>query len=220
MTPSSEPQTTTELERLAGGFEDTHAASASVYKQRVIERLLGKDFARPVLDFGCGTGNLTRLLTASFPIVHGYDPSPDSVRLAEARSHGAAFFDDPEALPRDHYGAVVLANVLSHVPPPNRPGLLRIVIDVLEKGGRAIVFEHNPLNPLTRRAFAIAPMEESTELLYPWHVKRLLKRAGLSKVDLDYIVFFPGPLAAARPIEPSLAWLPLGAQVCAWGTKR
>ena len=194
--------------------------NVALYKQRLLARVLGKRFERPLLDFGCGIGQLTQHLAAAFPIVHGYDPSSESARVAQKRTPSATFFDDPEALPKDTYGCVVLANVLHHVPPPNRPGLMRIVSDVLASGGRLVIFEHNPLNPVTRRAVAICPFDENAELLYPWQVKRLLRGAGLRKVDLDYIVFFPRPLAVARGLEPSLSWLPLGAQVCATGTKR
>ena len=61
---------------------------------------------------------------------------------------------------------------------------------------------------------------DGASLLYPWELKRLLRAAGLSAVALDFIVFFPRVLRAIRPLEPFLAWLPLGAQVCAWGTRR
>jgi hypothetical protein len=97
---------------------------------------------------------------------------------------------------------------------------MKIIAEVLAPGGRIVIFEHNPLNPVTRRAVAICPFDENAELLYPWQVKKLLRKAGFARVGLDYIVFFPRPLALARPIEPSLSWLPLGAQVCAWGIKR
>lgn len=244
MSESFDPANKAEFDRYAGSYESMHQASISasgesteyfaVYKQKVLERLLGKGFARPVLDFGCGIGNLTRLLVDSFPVVHGYDPSSESVRLARERTRpgvdpapdepGAArhatFFDDTEALPKDHYGAAVLANVLHHVPPANRPGLLHTLRDVLAPGGKLVVFEHNPLNPVTRRAVAACPFDENAELLYPWAVTRLLKGAGLGDVERDFIVFFPRMLSAARSLEPKLHWLPLGAQVCAWGVKR
>jgi hypothetical protein len=47
----------------------------------------------------------------------------------------------------------------------------------------------------------------------------LLATAGLRDVRLDYIVFFPRILAALRPLEPRLGWLPLGAQVLVTGTR-
>jgi SAM-dependent methyltransferase len=229
MPESFDPQNKAEFDQYAHSYEDMHAAHITlsgespdyfaIYKQKLLERLLGKGFSQPVLDFGCGIGNLTRFLTQSFPVVHGYDPSSDSAELARKRAPGATFFDDTEALPKNHYGAAVLANVLHHVPPANRPRLLNIVAGTLALGGKLVIFEHNPLNPLTRRVVAACPFDENAELLFPWMTKKLLRGAGLKKTALDYIVFFPHGLARMRPLEPRLAWLPLGAQVCAWGTK-
>ncbi len=229
MAESFDPQNKAEFDKYAQSYEDMHLASIAasgesteyfaIYKQKFLENLLGKDFAQPVLDFGCGIGNLTRFLTKSFSVVHGYDPSSESAELARTRAPDATFFDDPVALPANHYGAAVLANVLHHVPPPNRPGLMQTVASTLAPGGKLIIFEHNPLNPLTRRVVAACPFDENAELLYPWMTKKLIRGAGLKRVDLDYIVFFPHGLAKMRGLEPRLAWLPLGAQVCAWGEK-
>jgi 2-polyprenyl-3-methyl-5-hydroxy-6-metoxy-1,4-benzoquinol methylase len=229
MAESFDPQTRAEFDRYAGSYETLHAASISasgesteyfaVYKQKVMERLLGRGFDRPVLDFGCGIGNLTSLLVDSFPTVHGYDPSSESAQMARTRAPRATFYDDPEALPSDFYGAVVLANVMHHVPPPNRPGLMRTITTKLAPQGRVVIFEHNPFNPLTRRAVSACPFDEDAVLLYPKEVRALLEGAGLSHVELEYIVFFPRALRAMRPLEPRLSWVPLGAQVCAWGWK-
>jgi 2-polyprenyl-3-methyl-5-hydroxy-6-metoxy-1,4-benzoquinol methylase len=230
MNESFDPAHEAEFDRYATNYDEMHAKSIAasgesteyfaIYKQKVLERLLGRGFDQPVLDFGCGIGNLTRLIAGSFPTVHGYDPSSQCVKLARERTPHAAFFEDMEDLPKGHYGAVVLANVLHHVPRANRPGLLENVAKTLAPRGRLVVFEHNPLNPVTRRAVAACPFDDGVELLSPWEVRRLLHGAGLGHVKHDYIVFFPRFLAMARRLEPRLAWLPLGAQVCAWGVKK
>jgi SAM-dependent methyltransferase len=229
MGESFDPQNSSEFDRYAQSYDALHAASISasgesteyfaIYKRKVLERLLGKGFDRAVLDFGCGIGNLTSILGGSFPTVHGYDPSSASADIAKTRAPKSTFFDNPEELPKDFYGAVVLANVLHHVPPANRPGLLNTIYEVLGPGGRLVIFEHNPYNPLTRRAVAACPFDDGVELLHPGEAKRLLKKARLSAVELDFIVFFPKALSVMRPLEPRLAWVPLGAQFCAWGFK-
>lgn len=230
MGTSFDPQQTAEFDQHAHGYDDMHRASIqasgedpeyfAIYKQRCLERMLGTSFAQPVLDFGCGIGNLTRFLVQSFAEVEGFDPSAESVKVAAERAPRARFFDSLDAIPRNKYGAIVVANVLHHVPPAERPALLARLHESLAPGGRVVVFEHNPLNPVTRRAVSACPFDDNAVLLWPWEVKRLLRDSGLVEVDLDYIVFFPRMLAGMRGLEPKMSWLPMGAQVCGWGTKR
>jgi 2-polyprenyl-3-methyl-5-hydroxy-6-metoxy-1,4-benzoquinol methylase len=229
MVHSFDPQHKAEFDQYAESYAAMHAKNIAasgeapeyfaVYKQHVLERLLGAGFERPILDFGCGIGNLTTHLANAFPRVDGYDPSGECVKVAATRAPAARFFSDAGEIPRDHYGALVLANVLHHVTPDERPALLASAASMLAPGGRLVVFEHNPLNPLTRRAVAACPFDENAVLLYPWEVLRLLRGAALSDATLDFIVFFPSALSAMRPLEPHLGWLPLGAQVCAWGAR-
>jgi 2-polyprenyl-3-methyl-5-hydroxy-6-metoxy-1,4-benzoquinol methylase len=189
------------------------------YKLRVLRRILGKSFTAPLLDFGCGAGDFTRLLAQTFDAVHGYDPSAQAIELAKKRVPRAELFDDTAALPKGHYGAVILAGVLRHIPPENRPGLMRNVVQLLARRGKAIVFEHNGLHPIMRKVVRDAE-DPDTIIPSPWEVKRLLKDAGLAKRSFEYIVFFPRALSMLRPLEPLMWRLPAGAQVVAWGEKR
>ena len=43
-------------------------------------------------------------------------------------------------------------------------------------------------------------------------MRRRLRAAGFADVRLTWRLFFPGPLAALRPLERGLGWLPMGAQ--------
>lgn len=189
------------------------------YKLRVLQRVLGRAFSAPLLDYGCGLGDFTRLLAQTFDDVHGYDPSAQAVELASKRTPRATFHDDPDALPRAHYGAVVLAGVLRHVPPENRPGLMRNVAALLARGGKLVVFEHNALHPVMRRV--VRELEgDGAHIPTPWEIRRLIKDAGLGRRSLEFIVFFPRALSWLRPLEAAMGRVPAGAQVVAWGEKR
>ena len=184
------------------------------HKLSLVRRVLGEGFALPILDYGSGIGNLTSRLASAFPSVHGYDPSTECTRVARERAPSAQFHDHADALPERHFGAIILANVLHHVEPPDRPALLERIRTLLAPGGRLVVFEHNPLNPLARRAVATCPLDESAVLLYPWELTRSLRRARFESIRRDFIVFFPRPLAPLRPLERWLRGVPIGAQVC------
>jgi SAM-dependent methyltransferase len=188
-------------------FDRYHSATLS---------LLGRGFDKPVLDFGCGIGELTRLLAQSFPTVHGYDPSAENVKLARTRTPSAVFFDDPETLPGGHYGAIVLAHVVRYVPPANRPGLMRMLFDKSAAGGWIIAFENNPENPLVRRA---GPLDEGAGLLGASDLRALLRKAGFKSTARAYVGFFPRALSRLWPLEKRLTWLPLGREVCVSGRK-
>ncbi|MBL8606701.1 MAG: class I SAM-dependent methyltransferase [Myxococcales bacterium] len=230
MSTSFDPQNQAEFDRHATGYDSMHQASIRAsgedpayfarYKRDCLLRVLGGGGGGPLLDFGCGIGNLTTELVGAFAEVEGYDPSSECVKIARERAPACTFHDDVDAIPRSRYRAVVVANVLHHVKPVDRPALVAKAAATLAPGGKLVVFEHNPLNPVTRRAVAACPFDDDAELLYPWTVTRLLRGAGLAEVDLSFIVFFPRPLARLRPLEPRLRRLPAGAQVMAVATRR
>jgi len=190
----------------------------SAYKRACLERL-GAPSGEPLLDYGCGIGNVTRALADGFREVHGLDPSAESLKVARERVPTATFHASIHGVPVNYFGSAVLSGVLHHVPRPERAGVLEDVRSKLRPGGRLYVFEHNPLNPVTRRTVATCPFDDDADLLWPWQARRLLAAAGFRDVRLQFIVFFPRPLAALRPLEPHLGWLPLGAQQLVIGTR-
>jgi SAM-dependent methyltransferase len=186
------------------------------YKVDCIKRLVGANYDEPILDFGCGIGSLTERLIRRFSKVSGFDPSAESVAEARKKATTATFYEDRAAIPKAHFGVVILANVLHHVPPSERIDLVSSLAACLRPGeGRLVVFEHNPYNPLTRRAVAACEFDDDAVLLGPVELTRLLMRSGLAKANRQFIVFFPRALAFLRDLEPHLGWLPIGAQVMA-----
>jgi SAM-dependent methyltransferase len=188
------------------------------YKLSCLRRL-GVAPDEPVLEWGCGVGNVLRVLADEYHEVHGFDPSSESLRVAANRVPMARLHSLPSEVPDGHFGVAVLAGVLHHVPESEHTALVQNVRSKLRSGGRVVVFEHNPLNPVTRRAVAACKFDDDAVLLWPWQTRRVLEGAGLRNVHLDYIVFFPRFLARLRPVEPRLAWCPLGAQVMVVGSR-
>lgn len=174
-----------------------------------------------VLDYGCGVGAVTRYLVSVFPAarVDGFDVSEDSLLEvpAEVRARGlfSADLNDFEA----DYDLIVICNVLHHVDLEDRESTVRQLGKRLRVGGRLVVFEHNPLNPVTRRVVATCPFDENAVLLWPRESMRLLKEAGMADLNHKYVLFFPGFLRRLRGLERHLGWLPFGAQYMAWGTR-
>jgi len=227
MTDSSE-RNAAKFDAYAEDYTRLHANNVAVsgeepdyfayYKVDCLERK-GVQRSHRILDFGCGIGNVTSKLAERFQNVSGYEPSPASAEKAQQHVPGASIHHDIDALPDAAFDVAMLSCVLHHVLPPERPALLEKLSRKLRPGGRLFVFEHNPLNPVTRRAVSTCEFDDDAVLLWPWEAKRLLRDNGFSSVQLDYIVFFPKPLAFLRALEPKLAWLPAGAQQLIIGTK-
>lgn len=190
----------------------------SAYKLACLERL-GARLDEPLLDYGCGIGNVTKAFATRFQDVHGYDPSVESLTVARQAIPNGTFHHDAEQIPEGFFSTAVLSCVLHHIPPRERPALMERVRSRLRPNGKLVVFEHNPLNPLTRRLVANCPFDDDAELLWPPQIRRLFRDAGFRSVRRDYIVFFPRFLAPLRPLEPRLRWLPLGAQTLVVGTR-
>lgn len=183
----------------------------SEYKLRCLLRL-GAPTGEPLLDFGAGTGSVTEQLVREYRDVTAYEPSQASLDETRRRLPTVRCVSTEGELEDGHYSTAVCSGVLHHVPPGERTALLTRLRRKLRPGGRVFVFEHNPLNPLTRRAVAMCPFDDDAVLLWPWQLRPLFRSAGFDVERIDYIVFFPRSLAKLRPLEPHLRHVVLGAQ--------
>ena len=188
------------------------------YKVECLQRL-GVERQAPLLDFGCDIGSLTSVLISTFETVHGFDPSAKSVEVAQSRLPSVPMHSDLTKVPDAYFQTAVLSGVLHHISPSERDQVLQSVFQKLAPGGRIVVFEHNPRNPLTRKAVETCPFDDDAILLPASELIERLVRAQFVETRLDYIVFFPKFLALLRPLEPHLSWLSLGAQTMTIGVK-
>jgi ubiquinone/menaquinone biosynthesis C-methylase UbiE len=185
------------------------------------ERAL-RDGGLRLLDYGCGAGDLMRVLAtlggrATFS---GCDIS--QAMLAEADRRWPSRLGPPPTLaPQDGartpfadrgFDIAVVSAVLHHVPVADRPAVYAELGRVLKPGGRLYVFEHNPRNPLVRYVVARTPIDENAVLLDSREVRRGLLRSGRYELDTDYLMFVPPGISFLRPVDRALAWLPFGAQ--------
>src|SRR5215475_7050243 len=125
------------------------------YKILHVARRLSNRRVTSFLDFGCGIGHSLGFAKAQFPDaqIWGYDVSAKCIDLARQRLGAAKLTSDLDDLPMDGFDVVFAANVFHHIPLADRPAVLVRCKSVLRAGGRLFLFEHNPLNPLTRKIF-------------------------------------------------------------------
>jgi SAM-dependent methyltransferase len=121
-----------------------------------------------------------------------------------------------EAIPFEdgRFGLVFVSCVLHHVPRERHAATLAELRRVLAPGGWLLLYEHNPLNPLTVRAVQSCEFDRAAVLIGARALRGAVTTAGFAQATTRYIVFFPNFLRFLRRSEPLLAWLPLGAQYC------
>ena len=168
------------------------------------------------LDVGCGPGETDHFLRGRVARLAGVDVAPEMVARARERNPWAEYRDYPDggAIPFEDgsFDVTFAICVLHHVAPGRRAQLVSEMARVTRPGGLIALFEHNPLNPLTRRAVRDCEFDRDAELLTRRSAAGLLEQAGLAEPGGRYILFFTRESGLLRGIERRLGWMPLGAQ--------
>jgi len=167
------------------------------------------------LDVGAGVGLVDRLVAGSFGELHGIDVSADAVERARRENPDVRYETyGGGRLPYEEgrFDLAFAVCVLHHVALRERPRLVAEMRRVTRPGGLVAVFEHNPLNPLTRLAVARCDFDEDVELMRAGVTARLARHAGLEIVERAFILVFPWRAAPLAFVERRLERLPVGAQ--------
>jgi SAM-dependent methyltransferase len=174
-------------------FFDGDSGYFARYKIELAQQLVGP--VNSILDFGCGVGRSMPYLREVFPKAEivGCDPSAESLAIARRENPSCRFTSMDELTPDAK----------------------------LKEGGYFIIFEHNPINPVMRHLVKNCPFDADAVLLSMRETVERMRNAHLHIDESSYCLFFPQPLAALRPFEKYLRWLPMGGQyfVCASSQK-
>jgi SAM-dependent methyltransferase len=167
------------------------------------------------LDVGCGPGETDRFLEGKVGRLAGVDVAPKMLERARRVNPSVDYRDyasgDPLPFEDGGFDVSFAVCVFHHVDRGQRAALVEEMKRVCRPGGLLAIFEHNPLNPLTRRAVSGCEFDRDAELVRRGAAERLLRDAGLSPAG-RYILFFTRESRLLRGIERRLGWLPLGAQ--------
>ena len=169
-----------------------------------------------LLDFGCGIGNLYESLHKFFPHASytGVDQSEESI--VQARTHFAnqSLFHSLHATDWKHcqYDLIFSAGVFHHIPHDQHIDILKELTSLLKPNGKLAIWEHNPLNPFTRKIVRDCIFDEDAVLIPPALMKKTLSEVQLAEIQVIYTTFFPKTLSFLNVLDPYLSWLPLGGQ--------
>jgi SAM-dependent methyltransferase len=222
-----------EFDKFAAEYRELHAANIKLsgedpeyfaeYKIVDVAAEYGRAHdARPahpaVLDFGAGVGYSIPFFARHLPDarVTCLDVSQKSLDIGASKYSAQADFRhfDGARIPGDdeRFDIALASCVFHHIRHAEHVGLLQEIRRVLKKDGLLFIFEHNPLNPLTRYAVNACEFDEHARLITAGSMRRRVRAAGFAGARTRYRIFFPRVLRRLRPLEPCLTWLPLGAQ--------
>ncbi|MEO8152350.1 MAG: class I SAM-dependent methyltransferase [Rhizobacter sp.] len=175
--------------------------------------------AREILDFGSGIGNSLPHFQSLFPqaTVTCADVSTRSLsisqkRFPDAKARYTEVSESRLPLPDESIDISFSACVFHHIAHSEHVAWLEEIRRVTRPGGMLIVYEHNPLNPLTVSAVRNCAFDQNARLIHSGAFLRRLRAAGWQRSQRAYRMFFPHALAFARPAERWLRRVPLGAQ--------
>ena len=209
------------LKALAGdSADDFVAVKLRWLLRRWPDLLTGSDLS--ILDYGCGVATLLRLLrTAGVPsLLTGTDVSQGMLREAARRwpegspppllrvHQGAA-----TGLPAEQFDLIIISAVLHHVPLDQRSAVYAELHRLARPGGRLVVFEHNPWNPVTKYVVARTPIDRDAILLPPPEAIAGLRDTSWRDIRTSHLMFLPPRLGViATAVERLFGWLPMGGQ--------
>jgi 2-polyprenyl-3-methyl-5-hydroxy-6-metoxy-1,4-benzoquinol methylase len=142
----------------------------------------------PVLDIGCGRGELVGLLRESGVEARGIDADADMVAFARGEGLDVEQVDAVaylEGLAEESLGAVFMAQVVEHLPPTTLVRVLELAAVKLRPGGVLIAETINPLSPLALRNY-FADLTHAQPLV-PETLELLSRQAGFGETEIRFL---------------------------------
>lgn len=183
-----------------------------------------------ILDFGCGTGLFLKQLK-NLNLNANLSGVEISVKMLEAakKNLGPDFYnrlyllpDDLQKITHQKYDLIILSSVLHHIDVNQRTKTFYNLSELLNPKGFLIIFEHNPLNPITKLVVKNTKIDKNAILLKPQEIVEYFTKTGqFDFFKLEYIMFFPPRLNTkiTTTLEKKLARIPFGAQYVIVGRK-
>ena len=208
--------------RFAGKNHDFFVRDKIKHLNRLLEEVTLPKSQTSVLDVGCGVGLGHNLLAPEVGSLTGVDISELSLEQARLENPEVLYQGyDGHALPfEDHsFDCAFAICVMHHVPPAQWSSFMSEMNRVVRPGGKVIIIEHNPFNPMTQAIVNTCELDVDAVLLTPWRTQKLMRENQLGNSKVEYTLFTPFEHPLFRRLDELLWWLPLGAQYVASAQK-
>ncbi|MFL6039081.1 MAG: methyltransferase domain-containing protein [Gaiellaceae bacterium] len=169
-------------------YESRMRGSVEAIRERQRPYVVDFRDAAPVLDVGCGRGELVGLLRDAGIEARGIDADADMV--AYARGEGldveqADAVDYLARLPDVSLGGIFMGQVVEHLPPNVLVHALELAAQKLQPGGLLVAETINPLSPIALRNY-YADLTHSQPLV-PETLALLARQAGFATTDVRFL---------------------------------
>jgi len=169
-------------------FESRMRGSVDAIRDR--QRRYVEDFraAAPVLDVGCGRGELLQLLREAGVEARGIDADADMVAYARGEGLDVEQADLVEYLERvddGTLGGIFMGQVVEHLPPPVLVRALELAAAKLRADGVLVAETINPLSPLALRHYS-ADLTHAQPLV-PETLQLLARQSGFAETEIRYL---------------------------------
>jgi SAM-dependent methyltransferase len=169
-------------------FESRMRGSVDAIRERQRRYVDDLRTAAPVLDVGCGRGELLQLLREAGIEARGIDADADMVAYARGEGLEVEQADLVEFLGRQEdgsLGGIFMGQVVEHLPAPVLLRALELAAAKLRAGGLLIAETINPLSPLALRHY-FADLTHAQPLV-PETLELLARQAGFAETELRYL---------------------------------
>lgn len=169
-------------------FEDAFRGDAAELKGRyrdLVERMRG---CSPVLDIGCGRGEIIELLAEQGTSARGVELDAGLAEAGRARGLDISVGDGLAELAGcadGSLGGLVLIQVVEHLSPQELVTLAGLAADKLRPGGKAVIETVNPQSLYVyARAFYLDPTHQRP--VHPGYLTFLFRQAGFEGLVIDW----------------------------------
>jgi len=178
-------------------FEDQFRGSADAVSEKLRTYVpVFRSASGPVVDLGCGRGEMLAVLKAAGVTARGVDANGDMAAIARERGLDATQGDALaylQALDDESIAGIVATQVIEHLEPPYLARLLSTASQKMQRGA-PIVLE--TINPACWLAFFSSYIRDLTHVrpVHPDTLQYLLRASGFSEVTIAYSSPVPAPM--------------------------